>query len=297
MPRDNAGPTAAYGRGVLLLVLGGTCLSLGGLFIRVIEEAEGWQILQMRSVGFCVTLLAFMAIRYRGRIVVPFRRIGWTGVACSLFLAIGFVTYVFALVLTTVANAMFVVAASPFFCAIGGLMFLGERVDRVTWAAIGLAFGGIAVMVSDSLRVGDWLGMVVALGVPTAFAGMVVSIRRAGDAADMMPAVFFSGVLAGLAALLFGAPLDGLPTSDLLLAMLMGSVQLGFGFILIALGTRLVPAAEVALLTLTEPILAPIWVWLAVGEVPTEATLIGGSAVLLAVLVQAGMGLRREKQA
>jgi len=296
MPRDRVGPMAAYGRGVLLLLLGGTCLSLGGLFVRLIEQAEGWQILQMRSVGFCVTLLVFMMIRYRGRVAAPFRRIGWTGVTCSLFLAIGFVTYVFALVLTTVANAMFVVAASPFFCAIGGLLFLGERVERVTWMAIALAFCGIALMVGDSLRVGDWLGMVVALGVPTAFAGMVVSIRRAGDTADMMPAVFISGLLAGLAALLFGAPLDGLPAADLLLAMLMGAVQLGFGFILIALGTRLVPAAEVALLTLTEPILAPVWVWLAVGEVPTEATLLGGSAVLVAVLLQAGMGLRREKQ-
>lgn len=287
------GRMTGYVGGVALLLIGGGFLSMGGLFVRAIAQADGWQILQFRAIGFCLTVLAFIAWRRRGRLVAPFRRLGWAGVACAGFLAFGFIAYVIALTLTTVANAMFVLATSPLFCALAGRVLLGERIGPVTAAAIAIAVAGIAVMVADSLRVGDWHGMLVALCVPVAFAGMVISIRLGGADSDMMPAVLLSGALAGLVALVIGDSPADLPLRDCLLATAMGAVQLAVGFICITLGTRAVPAAEVALLTLTEPILAPVWVWLAFGEVPGHATLVGGAAVLIAVAAQAVAGLAR----
>ncbi len=64
---------------------------------------------------------------------------------------------------------------------------------------------------------------------------------------------------------------------------------------LITLGVRYVPAAQVSLLALSEMVLAPIWVWLAVDEAPAMLTLAGGGVVLAAVIGQALAGLREER--
>jgi len=88
----------------------------------------------------------------------------------------------------------------------------------------------------------------------------------------------------------------GISGHDLGLALLLGSAQLGAGFLLITLGARRVPAAEVPLLALTEVVLAPIWVWLWVSEVPGRLTLLGGAVVLAAVLGQAIIRLRRGRR-
>ena len=82
---------------------------------------------------------------------------------------------------------------------------------------------------------------------------------------------------------------------DLVLSLLMGSVQFGAGFTLITMGTRHVPAAEVSLLSLLEPILASLWVWIFIDEVPATLTLVGGAIVLGAVCCQAVAGLLRER--
>jgi drug/metabolite transporter (DMT)-like permease len=72
---------------------------------------------------------------------------------------------------------------------------------------------------------------------------------------------------------------------------------LGAGFLLFTLGSRSVPAGEVTLYSLAETILAPIWVWLVINEVPSDWTLSGGVVVLSAVLLAALAGLRAARAA
>jgi drug/metabolite transporter (DMT)-like permease len=110
----------------------------------------------------------------------------------------------------------------------------------------------------------------------------------------MMPATCLAGVVtAGLALLMVDSLM--IPGRDLALALTMGFGQVGIAFILITLGARHVPAAEVALLSLTEAVFAPVWVWLMVDEVPNALALVGGTIVLTAVVAQALGGVRRER--
>jgi len=78
------------------------------------------------------------------------------------------------------------------------------------------------------------------------------------------------------------------------LCLAMGVVQIGVGLALFTMGSRHVPAAELALLSMTEVILAPLWVWFGMGEVPTATTLLGGLVVLGAIAGRALTGLRRK---
>jgi drug/metabolite transporter (DMT)-like permease len=66
----------------------------------------------------------------------------------------------------------------------------------------------------------------------------------------------------------------------------MGVVQLGLGLVLYTRASRHLPAAELQLVATAELVLAPLWVWIGVGEAPNAATLVGGAVVVLAILAQ-----------
>ena len=156
---------------------------------------------------------------------------------------------------------------------------------------------GILVMVGEGFLVGTLMGNLFALGAAFGFACFTV-ILRSGKTVDMTPSVCWAGVWgATLAAFMTG--LDSVPleisTHDLLLCSLLGFVQVGLGLIMFTIGSRHVPAGELALLSLTEVVLGPIWVWIGVGEVPSRYTLLGGAIVLGAICVQAVSGMRSKR--
>lgn len=289
-PRAPARQGPSYSRGVVFVLAGGTCLSLGGVLIRQIDTAGGWQIVFYRAIGFILTLSIYLALTHRRRFVASFLAVGWPGVIAAVSLGLGTACYVFAMLLTSVANVVFTLSVGPFFAAAIAWLVLRERIRLPTLLAMLIAAGGIGLMFADGLVSGTWLGNLVALGAPLTLAFTVVA-WRARHGVDMVPATCLSGVVG----LLIGwAMADGLAVSlhDLLLSLLLGGVQLGAGFLFFTIGARSVPSGEVPLYGLTETVLAPIWVWLVINEVPSPLTLSGGAIVLSAVVVAAAAGLR-----
>ena len=279
-----------HATGVALVLTAGLLLSLAGITLRHIESASGWQILFYRSSTFFVVVTLWLVIRYRARVVHAFVATGRPGLVVALSLGLGSACYVFALLLTTVANALFIISSAPFMTAVLGWIVLRERVRTTTWIMMTLALAGISLMVVNGIQSGRLLGNIVAFGPAVSFAIMLVTLRRAGDR-DMIPAICLAGLVG--AALGF-AMSDTLVLSghDLALCLFLGVVQYTGGFVLITLGARYLPAAEVALLSLAETVVAPIWVWIGVGEVPALLTLAGGAIVLSAVVTQAVTGMR-----
>ncbi len=300
-----AAPAAAasdrlYARGVVLVLLAGVAWSTAGLVIRLMEQAGGWQIVFWRSAAMVPTLLLFIALRNRGEVAAAFWRAGWNASVGGLCLAFAFAGFVFALLHTTVANVLFILSAAPLLAAVLGWLILGEPVRRATWTAMIGAVVGVGVMVAGSLERGALLGNLIALLTTFGFAGFTIALRRGRDV-DMLPAVCWAGafsmLIAALAILMTGPALDGFRVSghDLALCFSLGIVQLSLGLVLYTFGSRHVPAAELALLAMTEVVLGPIWVWLGVGETPSMATLAGGAVVLAAVVFQAIGGARRPR--
>ena len=218
---------------------------------------------------------------------------GWAGVVSGLLLAGSFVLFILAITRTTVANAVVLQSAAPLVSAVLGRVFLKETLAPATLVAILVGVAGVALMFAGALGGGDLVGNALALGVAILFGANIVVVRAARGL-DLVPAT----VLAGLFALLATLPLAnvGAPTAyDLALLALMGGLQLGLGLFLFMRGAPHLTAAQVGLLTLIEVILAPIWVWLAFGEVPAALSLAGGLVVLGALVVHSGLSLRRSK--
>ncbi len=284
-----------YGLGVVLVVLAGILWSTQGLVFRQIHDAGTWAVLFWRSAGMIPVLLAFLIWRAGGSPLPAIRAVGLAGVLGGMGLVGAFSGAIYSIQSTTIANAVFLFAASPFLTALIGWVALGERVRRETWAAMGVALAGIFVMVRDDLSGGAMAGNIAALLSALGFAVFTVTLRW-GRVADSLPSV----LLGGLFSLAAGAVIAGqmgqtlaVPLPDALWAMTMGAVTLSGGMVLYELGSRVVTAAESALLSNVEVMLAPLWVWLFLNETASPATFLGGAILLLAVTMNALSGARR----
>jgi DME family drug/metabolite transporter len=276
-------------KGVMLGLLAGTFWSIGGIVVRLIEHADAWQIVLYRSLALAITLTLVILWRQRGNVLELLRRARMIAVVAGFCLSLGFVCWIFALMRTTVANALFLLSTQPFITAILALLMLGERVLRITWLTMSLAIIGVGVMMSEGIAVGTQLGNLMGLGAALAFSGFTVALRKGRDV-DMFPAVWWAGVFATLMAagmLLVSRQSFDIDRWDFGMCAVLGVVQIGFGLMAYTSGSRYLPAAELSLLAITEVILGPIWVWLGVGEVPSGLILLGGAIVLAAVVWRA----------
>jgi drug/metabolite transporter (DMT)-like permease len=283
-----------YTFGVGLVVIGGVFLSLSGIMLRNLESASGWQILFYRGLAFSLMLFLVLLLKYRSNTIGAFKAIGKPGLWAALVLGLGSVCYVFAILLTTVANALFIIGAAPLATAFVGWLVLGEKTSKFGVTAMLISLSGIGLMFADGLIEGRWLGNIAALVVVASFVIFLLLVRSRQQV-DMLPATCLGGLVMAAVGGIFADDLI-ISNHDLVIALLMGWVQFGIGFMCFTIATRYIMASEVALFALTESILGPIWVWIGVGEQPSLLTLFGSGIVLVCVSAYCIVGIRGERR-
>ncbi len=282
--------------GVIFVFTAGVLWSTVGLGIRLIEDATVWQILLYRSVSMSLFLYVVIRLRSGESPFAQLRRVGFPAVVAGFSLVAAYSGGIFAIQATSVANAMLLFATAPFFAAVLGWIVLREPVRLATWIAIAVAVGGIAIMVADKSGSIALIGSLAALGSSFGFAVFTVALRW-GRTGEMLPSVFLSGLFAIAITSSICAYLDLpllLSPRDGGIAMGMGVFQVGAGLILYTLGSRTLPAAELALLSLAEVLLGPFWVWFILGETVSANTLFGGIVLLVSIVGNALSGKRRK---
>ncbi len=271
----------------LLAVLAPVFWSLTGVVIRLLESADQWQANFYRSGALAIFLLVYLWGKYPNNFWRRLRRSGLKAMLGGFFVGLAMICNIVAIAHTSVANATLMMAVGPIVAAVLGGAVLGEHVSKSTWIAIAIATVGIGIMVGGNPLAGGLLGDLVALVGMFGF-GCYAVVLRTGKDVDMTPAVLYAGLFSALAAGIVSLSLgNGLavPFNDAMHCAFLGFVQLGIGSILFAVASTVVPAVDLTLFALGEPMLAPLWVWLAVGEVPAMTTFIGGGILMIAVLV------------
>ena len=275
--------------GVVSAAAGATAWSLGALIIRLIET-DAWTLLFWRSASISAASLAFIVAVNRGDLVGALRMAGWGAVIAGLTMALSMILYVNSITRTSVANSLILLSTNPFIAAILARVFLNERVPARTWTIMAVALLGMAAMVGDSIGGGTWLGDLLVVGCAATFALTMVVLRRFKHL-DMTPQVLMAGLWAMALTLPVARPWAA-SARDIALCALMGVFSLGLGMVLFVHGLRFISAAEAGLISMLESILAPIWVWLALGEQPRPLALLGGVVVLAAVAAHAVLSAR-----
>lgn len=266
---------------VVLLVTSALIFSTGGLFVRGLDHPHAWTTVFWRSLSACISLLLLIIWRERSNAVRAIAGIGKPGLAVAAAFAASSIGLVVALSRTSVAIVLVIFALSPLAAAVLAWILIGERVRNYTWVAIGVTVAGVGYMVSGSGAGGSPTGALIALIIPLAFGYGTVMIRRHSEIA-MAPAMLLAAVISTLIALPFAHPL-AVTRHDLVLLLAFGFAQLGIGLAIFSVGAARAPATDVALLSMLEPIMGPIWVWIFMNEYPGVPALVGGAAVFVAL--------------
>jgi drug/metabolite transporter (DMT)-like permease len=282
-------PSSARLVGLLCALAAPLCWSIGGPVFRSIE-AGPWEAIVWRSLGHVLVFPLFLLLRSGTAAFADMGRAPATAIVVAACVAATFILHVQAMMSTTVANVLVVQSTSPVLVAVLAWMILGERVDARGWATLGVAFTGLAIVIGASVGGGNFMGDALALGVALSSACMVILIRRA-RALNLQPVSLFGACGAIAIALPLANPL-GIAPGDIALLLALGVVQMTLGLSFFFAALRLLPAAQVTLIALLEPVLGPIWVWLFMGEEPPPATLVGGAIVIGALAVNMALGLR-----
>ncbi len=263
--------------GALCLIGAGFFLSFGGLLIRLIDNASTMQITSYRSVTFSLVALIYILIKFKGKTPQAFKNIGTKGIILAFVLALSNIFFVFGMSNTSVANAVFIMSTGPLWAAVASYFFLKKIVSKKTLIAILGSMIGIGIMFSQGFQSTNVLGNIIILGVPISFAVQLTIINKSSEI-DFMPATFLAGIIVCLLGVIYIND-HTISNHDLFLVLYMGAFQVGIGFLLITIGSRYIPPHRAALYILLEPVLAPVWAWLGVGEVPPTIELIGGLVV------------------
>ena len=202
-------------------------------------------------------------------------------IACQFFNSL---LFCFGIAIAPVAVVLFGLAAVPVFAAIFAWLILGERTSTLTWVTIVLVIGGIGIAVSGKagataeLDLATVAGAVLGLGVAIVLALNFVILR--GRPELPIPLLVGCGaLLCGLTSLALIGPQE-MARGNILPMVLTGAVVLPVSFLSLSVAARHTRASNVSLLMLLETILGPFWVWLVIGEAPTERMLAGGFIVI-----------------
>lgn len=284
-----------YRLGVVYAAISALAWSSSGLFIRSITT-DLMTMLFWRGLvsGGCVFLL-FVWLE-RGHALVILRRMRGPSVAAMVLSAISMVTGIGSMYYTSIADAMVIYATVPFMTAGLAYLMIGERPSRATLIASMVAVLGVLVMLSDhQSEPGGLFGKGLALVMTVSVAGLATVMRK-HRTVPMLPAMAGSAWLCSLTTFWFAVPLT-VSASDMSLIVAFGIVQNALGLILYTAASKRLPAADASLLTALEVPLTPLWVWLILGEVPSQATMLGGPIVLAALFGHIAHEVRRNRAA
>ena len=268
-------------QGQAYIVLAALAWSTAGLLQRELSVDTATQVAG-RALFATLALLAFVAVQDRGW--RAFGSFGRAELAVAVLTAVASGSFIVALNHATVANVLFMQAVSPIVAAVIAWAALREAISRMTALATLTAFVGVAVMVGGPGRPGA-TGLALSVLMTLSFAVSLVITRHRRDI-SMAPAITLSQVIVLAVSAPFARP-GTVGVHDLGLIVLLGVTQIGLGLAFLTMGARLIPATEVALISLLEVVLGPLWVWLALSERPSNATFVGGAVVIGAVVLQA----------
>jgi drug/metabolite transporter (DMT)-like permease len=277
--------------GSAYIALAALVWSLAGILQRQLHMNLASQ-LAGRAAFALLAILVFVAIAERGHVRRAFCAIGRWGLVVAVLIAVASGSFITALNDTSVANVLVIQALAPLAAAFLGRL-AGDPVRPRTWMAMGVVVAGFVVMAGAPTRPG-LRGTAFSLITMLAFAATIVVARHKSDV-SMAPATCLSQVLV-LAAFAPFAHVSEMGGANLGWLALLGIVQMGLGLSFLSIGARLLPAADVALISQLENVLGPVWVWLAGVERPSAATIAGGIIVICGVVFQITKGTERTER-
>jgi drug/metabolite transporter (DMT)-like permease len=262
-------------RAIIYLVITAVLWSLGGILIKSVK----WNPVAIAGARSAISSMVILAYIRKPKFT-------WSSdqILAAIFYAGTVILFVSANKLTTAANAILLQYGAPVYVAILGSIILKEKTTISDWITIAVVIFGMFLFFLDELQPGNLFGNIVAILSGVAFALYIIFMRKQKDESPIE-----STLLGNILTAIIGLPfmLNSSPTgSSWIGIVLLGTVQLGLSYILYSIAIKEVTALEAILIPIIEPILNPIWVFLAMGEAPGRWAFIGGVIILASVTLR-----------
>ena len=265
-----------FDRGRWLILSAALLWSLAGVFIKFLD-------LHPLTIVFYRSLFASL-------VFVPFlRRQQFQFNRAILVSVLSYTAAISAFVaankLTTAANAIVLQYTAPVFVFLFTRWVWGEKISRLNSFALTVAMVGVAIISLDSAGEPEMAGVLLALLSGVLFAVYMINLQRTKNVQPIY-LTWLNNLVCALLLLMVVRTRLALSLDQALTLAVMGAVQLGMPYFLFSKGLETVSLQEASLIALIEPVLNPLWVALVVGEIPSAATLVGGTVILF------GLGVR-----
>lgn len=273
-------------KGLLMTIFAVVILSPDSVLIRIVEDAssevDSWTVLFWRGLLYAAGVSLLVFIKYRTKTIAEFKNIGKGGLLIGFFSGISTGTFVFAIVYTSIANALVIISTGPIMIAIVAWFLLKEKSSLFTWTSMIIVFIGIYIVMSGSFGgdslVGDFFALITAV-----MMGFTFTLTRKYKDVNMVPVNAIGGLIAALIAFLMANKIT-VPAEVVGYIIAMGAI-LSISFSLITIAPRYMPAAEVGMIMPLETVLGSLIAWYVINEVPSVNALVGGTIVIVTLFI------------
>ena len=279
-------------KGLLITVLGVFILSPDALLIRL-ADSDTWTILFWRGLLFALGVVLVIVITYKSKTLQQFINIGKRGILLGFLFGLSTIFFVTAIQYTSIANALVIISTSPVVSALLSWGFLKEKTSLRTWITMLIIIAATATIMLHSFKHGGFWGDMSAL-VTSILLAINFTITRQAKAINMVPAMAIAGLTTAVISafvITFSVRSFYLEAPAIPYILLMGIVTT-LAFSLITLGPRYMPAAEVGMIMPLETVFGAYLAWIFLSEEPSMHVIIGGSIIMLTLIVHAWLTLK-----
>ena len=273
-----------------VVVFAGILWSFGPLVVRYMDQPNlvPWQYLFARGITIFILLNIYLFFEEGLTFYKNYYKIGISGIIGGVGLGIAMITFIWSITNTTAAITLLCLSAMPFITALLGFLFLKETISTNVWAAIITATIGIIIMAVGDFERGSLLGLLFGLISAIGFSIFSVTLRWRKETPKFTTVAFAGIFCAVVSAIVILYSQTSFLSSSLNQGLFaIHGTLVCLGLILYSIGSKVIPAAELTLLSLTEVIGGIFWVWLpilGINEVPSNTTVIGGFLIFLAII-------------
>tara|TARA_B100000131_G_scaffold87669_1_gene84505 strand:+ start:921 stop:1826 length:906 start_codon:yes stop_codon:yes gene_type:complete len=275
---------------ISIILLAGIFWSFGPYVVRNIDQPEmvPWQYLFTRGTVIFILLNLFLFFEEGKDFYKNYFKVGLAGVIGGVGLGTAMITFIWSITNTSAAITLLCLAAMPFITALLGFLFLKEEISSNVWLAIIIATAGISIMAFENTGKNSIVGFLFGISSAVGFSIFSVSLRWKKDT-PKFTTVAVAGLFCAIFSLIMLIIQDKaiLSSSKNQALFSIHGTLVCLGLILYSMGSKIIPAAELTLLSLTEVIGGIFWVWLpilGINEVPTNNTIIGGFLIFMSII-------------
>jgi DME family drug/metabolite transporter len=263
-------------KGLLFVLTAALLWSTGGLFIKLISFSA----MQLSFFRCAIAAITF-ALIFKKRILL----LNKLSVMNSIIYAVVLISFVIATKTTTAANAIFLQATAPIYVLIFEPILTKTKYNRVNIITVGVCVVGMILFFVGKLEPGHLEGNLVALISGITFAAFFLGMKK-NDQQYQQSSIFWGNIIVALVCIPFLASLEMITFSDIWMVSFLGVFQIAIAYAFFASGLKRIIAVEASIISMIEPVLNPVWVFLGYGETPTVFAIIGGTIILGAIIVR-----------